>query len=65
MTGMAECLLFYGRWIPIEEHFKRLRAVTPEQIHALARSMFQPGQMTAAFVGPVEGEKAVADRLKF
>lgn len=64
MTGMAECLLFYGRWIPINDHYKLLRAVTAQQIHTLARSMFQPGLMTAAFVGPVDSEKAVADKLR-
>jgi predicted Zn-dependent peptidase len=65
MTGMAECLLFYGRWVPIEDHHRRLRAVTAAEIHALAREMFRPGLMTAAFVGPVEGERALAERLRW
>lgn len=64
MTGMAECLLFYGRFIPVEEMHRRLRAVTPAEIHALARQYFQPGNMTAAFVGPVPDEKTLAGMLR-
>ena len=63
MTGMAECLLFYGRFIPVEEHHKRLRAVTPQAIHALAKRLFQPANLTAAFVGPVPEQAALTKML--
>ena len=65
MTGMAECLLFYGRYIPVEEHFVRLRAVTPQAVHALAKQMFQPANLTAAFVGPVPEQAALAKMLEW
>lgn len=64
MTGMAECVLFYGRFIPIDEIHRRLRAVTPAEIHALARRYFQPGNMTAALVGPVPERLDIAPLLK-
>jgi predicted Zn-dependent peptidase len=63
MTGMAECLLFYGRFIPAGEYEQRLRAVTAAQVHTLAKQIFQPSNLTAALVGPVPDEKAVAKML--
>jgi predicted Zn-dependent peptidase len=62
MTGMAECLLFYGRYIPVEEHHRRLRAVTPAHVHALAKQILHAGNLTAAFVGPVP-EKTALEKL--
>ena len=63
MTGMAECLLFYGRFIPVDEHHRRLRAVTPQAVHALAKRLFHPANLTAAFVGPVPEQAALAKML--
>ncbi len=63
MTAMAECLLFHGRYIPAEEYEKRLRSVTPAQVHALAKETFQTGNLTAAFVGPVPEEGALMKML--
>ncbi|HEX2751174.1 MAG TPA: pitrilysin family protein [Verrucomicrobiales bacterium] len=60
MTGMAECLLFYGRFIPSDEYEKRLRSVTPAQVHTLAKRVFHPANITAALVGPVPEEAAIA-----
>lgn len=60
MTSMAECLLFHGRWIPIDDYYRRLEAVTPEAIHALAKSLFQPGNLTLALVGPVPNPDTAA-----
>lgn len=64
MTGMAECLLFYGRHIPVEEHHQRLRAVTPAAVHELAKSIFNTANLTAAFVGPVPDREVVGKMLK-
>ena len=62
MTGMAECLLFYGRDVPAAEIQARLRAVTPAQIHALAKQIFHRANLSAAFVGPVPDQDTV-DRM--
>jgi len=63
MTGMAECLLFYGRYIPVEEHHRRLRAVTPAHIHTLSKQIFHSANLTAAFVGPVPEQKEIEKML--
>ncbi|HWB03283.1 MAG TPA: pitrilysin family protein [Verrucomicrobiales bacterium] len=63
MTGMAECLLFYERFIPADEYEKRLRSVTPEEIHALTKKVFTPANLTAALVGPVPDKEAIAKML--
>jgi predicted Zn-dependent peptidase len=63
MTGMAECLLFYGRYIPAGEFEQRLRAVTPEEIHSLAKQIFLPANLTAALVGPVPEQETIAKML--
>lgn len=65
MTGMAECLLFYGRWIPVEEQHRRLREITPAHVHALAKTIFQPGNFSAALVGPVPKKEEIAKMLTF
>jgi predicted Zn-dependent peptidase len=60
MTSMAECLLFHGRWIPIDDYYRRLEAVTPDAIHTLAKSLFKPGNLTLALVGPVPNPDTAA-----
>lgn len=63
MTSMAECLLFFGRFVTVEEHHRRLREVTPAQVHAMAQHTFQRGNLTAAFVGPVPEGRDLAKML--
>jgi predicted Zn-dependent peptidase len=63
MTGMAECLLFYERFIPAGEYEQRLRAVTPAQVHTLAKQIFHPANLTAALVGPVPEQEAIGRML--
>ena len=62
MTNMAECLLFFGRYLPHEQYHERLRAVTPDAVQSLARRLFQPGNLHAVCVGPA-GDQAALDRL--
>ena len=64
MTGMAECLLFYGRYISVDEYHRRLRGVTPAHIHSLARRIFRTANLTAALVGPVPDRSALERMLK-
>lgn len=63
MTSMAECLLFYGRYIPVDEYHRRLSHVTPAQVHALAKKIFRAANLTAAFVGPVPEKPALEKML--
>lgn len=63
MTSMAECLLFHGRWIPIEDHYQRLRSVTPADVHRLAAELFRPGNLTLAMVGPIPHPDSAATWL--
>jgi predicted Zn-dependent peptidase len=64
MTGMAESLLFYGRLIPPGDYEDTIRSVTPAHIDALARQIFQSGNLTAAFVGPMPEHHTVASLLR-
>jgi predicted Zn-dependent peptidase len=52
MTAMAECHLFYGRYVEPEAYHERLRGVTALDIQALAKRLFVPGNLATAFVGP-------------
>ena len=38
--------------IDLERVHRRLQAVTPEQIQRIAATIFRPGRLTAAMVGP-------------
>jgi predicted Zn-dependent peptidase len=60
---MAECLLFHGRWIPIEDHYQRLRSVTPADVHHLAAELFRPSNLTLAMVGPIPHPDSAATWL--
>ncbi len=64
MTSMAECLLFFGRYVPQDQVHARLRTVTPADVQALARRIFQPGNLHAVFVGPAGEEAALAKLLR-
>lgn len=47
-----------------EQRLKRLEAVTPKHIQALAKQLFRPEHMAAALIGPF-GEKKNAEKLFF
>jgi predicted Zn-dependent peptidase len=64
MTGMAESLLFYGRLVPPRDYEDTIRSVTPAHIDALVRQIFQSGNLTAAFVGPMPEHHTVAGMLR-
>ncbi len=52
MTMMAESVLLYGRMVDLEQVHRKLQAVTPEQVRRIAATLFRPGRLTAAMVGP-------------
>ena len=47
--------LAYGRVLPFTEWEKRIKDVTPDQIHSLARDLFKRGRMSMSLVGNVKG----------
>ena len=62
MTMMAECMLLHGRMLKAEDIHAKLRTVTPEEVRALAASIFQPGKLTIAMVGPKTDTAALRGR---
>lgn len=52
MTMMAESLLLYGKQLDQERIQRKIRAVTPEQVRKVAETLFRPGRLTVAMVGP-------------
>jgi predicted Zn-dependent peptidase len=52
MMWMGESLIGLGRIQTIKEIVSEIQAVTPEQVSAVAKMLFQPGRMTLACVGP-------------
>jgi predicted Zn-dependent peptidase len=60
MTMMAESLLLYHREIDLETAKRRLLAVTPADVQRVAASLFRPGRLTVAMVGPEFDHRRVA-----
>lgn len=52
MTMMAESLLLYHRNIDLNGVQRRLLAVTAEEVRKVAATLFRPGRLTVAMVGP-------------
>jgi predicted Zn-dependent peptidase len=57
MMWLGEQLLGYGRIIPPSDTRKRLQAVTPAQIRAVARDFLQPERMTLAMISPLKSAR--------
>ncbi|HZC22060.1 MAG TPA: insulinase family protein, partial [Candidatus Binatia bacterium] len=47
--------LAYGRVLPFNEWEKRIKDVTPDQIHSLARDLLKRGRLSMSLVGNVNG----------
>ncbi len=64
MTMMAESVLLYGRMIELEKVHRKLLAVTPGQVQRIAATIFRPGRLTAAMVGPEIDHQLILDAAK-
>jgi predicted Zn-dependent peptidase len=61
MVRLAKNEINFGRYIPLEELIDGLVKVTPEEVQALARELFQPEHWAVALLGPVEGAESRLD----
>jgi len=60
MMWMGECMIGLGHLVQPREVMDIIEAVSPEQVRQLAATLFQPGRITLAGVGP-DLEQAVVD----
>lgn len=51
MTNLARQEIYHGRSISSSEILRRVAAVRPEEVHAVARKVFRPGPVALAAVG--------------
>lgn len=64
MTIMAESVLLHNRMIDLDHVHRKLLAVTPEQIRRIAATIFRPGRLTAAMVGPGIDHRLIMETAK-
>jgi predicted Zn-dependent peptidase len=57
MNWLGEQLVGYGRIFSPAEIKRRLRAVTPEEIRAVARDLFRPERLNLALVSPLSSDR--------
>jgi predicted Zn-dependent peptidase len=65
MMWCGEHLLAYGVVQTPEEIEKKLEAVTPEQIQAVAADLFRDEHLNAAVITPSKDERTIAKLLTF
>ena len=65
MSDLARQYLYFGRFIPPEEHIARMEAVTREEVREMARDIFQPERLAAAVLGNLNGFALRAEHLAF
>ncbi len=54
MSQLATQELYFGRFLPLGELVESIRAISAEEIQALANEMFQPGQLAISAIGAVQ-----------
>ncbi len=59
MMWLAEQLLGYGRTVAPDYIKRRLAAVTPGEIRAVARAFFHPDRLSLALVSPLRSDRAL------
>ena len=60
---LAQCEMLHGRYIPNAETLAAIRAVTVEEVNALARKFFRTEKIAFAALGDLNGLKVKRDRL--
>jgi predicted Zn-dependent peptidase len=58
MSQLATQELYFGRFLPLEELIEGVRAITADEVQALASELFVPGNLSVAAVGPFNGHQA-------
>src|SRR5258708_31151930 len=64
MMWLGEQLLGYGKIVPPSEVKRRLSAVKPREIRAVARAFFRPEGMNLAMVSPLKANRRLASTLE-
>jgi len=54
MTRLGKALVTDTELVPVDETVRRIEAVTPEDVVALAGELFAPDRLAAAGIGPRE-----------
>lgn len=62
-SSLAQCEMVHGRQIPIEETLASLEAVTPADVHDVAKEFFQTEAVAFAAIGPIDESSIGRDRL--
>jgi predicted Zn-dependent peptidase len=63
MSNLARQELYFHRFSSLDEILASIEAVTREQIQSLAQLFFQPDQIAATVLGPLNGFTLTRDRL--
>jgi len=63
MSNLARQELYFGRFYSLDEILTSIESVTHEEVQSLAQEFFQPEQISAAIVGPVNGFALDRSRL--
>ena len=62
-AALAQSEMLYGRQIPVEETIARVKAVTVEDVHKIARDFFRTEKIAFAALGNLKGLKIDRERL--
>jgi len=64
MNSLGRGRLIYDRLLPVQEVLDRIKAVTREDVIAVAKRVLDPATCSVAMVGPVRDEEAVRSRIE-
>jgi predicted Zn-dependent peptidase len=64
MMRLARFALHGNRYLSVDQTLSQIDRVTMDQVHHLAQKMFQPQNLAAAILGPVNGKDYSLDRLR-
>lgn len=65
MGDLARQYLYFGRYIPPEEHIRRMEALTREEVQKMACEVFRPERVAAAVLGNLDGFALTSRHLTF
>jgi predicted Zn-dependent peptidase len=63
MSNLARQEIYFGRFFTLEEVLAAVESVTREEIRAIAREFFNPEQICATVLGPLDGFRLTRDEL--
>lgn len=62
-SSLAQCEMVHGHQIPVEETLSNLEAVTPADVHDVAKEFFRTDAVAFAAIGPIDESSIGRDRL--